>query len=160
MWAIQPKQQKNLITPFGQFTSSTGRTSQTGHCVRRACVGKHQGDTNALAGWPAPIYSAKAWPCLTPTACFQDSIDEEPNLVLQQYFNKANEVADMLEPSHTITQLRKHFGYSRHYEVLLAKFRTWPGLRSPHDYCDLTITLRGCRNPTKYSLTLALKVTN
>ena len=139
------------MTHLGQFISSTGRTSQTGHCVRRACVGKHQGDTSALADWPALIYSAKAWPCLTPTACFQDSIDKEPNLELQQDTNKANEVANMVEPCHTIIQLKKHFGYSRHYEVLLAKFRTWRGLRSPQDSHDLTITLKGCRNSTKYS---------
>lgn len=39
---------KYLIT-VGQFTSSTGKRSDTGHCVRRVCVSKCQVDTNAWA---------------------------------------------------------------------------------------------------------------
>lgn len=55
-----------------------------------------------------------------PTACFQNHIDKKSNLVLQAYFNKASESADMAEPGHTTTWIRKHVGYFPHYKALLS----------------------------------------
>lgn len=94
----------------------------------------------------ALIYRAKTWPCSTPTACYTDSIAKKPNLALQLYLNKENEDADMLEYCHTLTQLRKHFCYSRHYEVQLSLEHDLAS-DHPQDSLEFTITLRGPEEP-------------
>lgn len=112
------------------------------------CVGKCQEDTNDQAGGQAcPNLQGQSTALLHSTACFQDSIDKKPNLGLEVYFNKANEGTDMLEPGHTIASLRKHFGYSSHYEVQLTLEH---GLTSDCPRTPLTsITWRSYTTPLK-----------
>lgn len=140
--------EKLLMTPTGQFICSTGGRSQTGHCVRRACVGKCQEDTNDQAGGQAcPNLQGQSTALLHSTACLQDSIDKKPDLGLEVYFNKANEGTDMLESGHTIASLRKHFGHSSHYEVQLTLEH---GLTSDCPRTPLTsITWRSYTTPLK-----------
>ena len=136
--------EKLLMTPTGQFASFTGGRSQSGHCVRRA-VGKCQRDRNQRADGPALVCSSKAWPCFTPTACVQDSIDKKPSLALQGHLNKA--------------QGFRHVGTQPYINLAptlwlfkalwsTANYSTCLGLRQPEDISDF-ITWRGESTPLR-----------